>query len=98
MLDCAVQVAAKTEPSADPAVEAVSNALAVRASRGALQIEEHYYRKSTTPRAQNVRTRIEETIDRTHLTALARQLLKREPEKPPRRARKKRGLDDGVDL
>lgn len=97
-LECAIQLATTGEAGAEAAVEAASNALAVRASRGAHQVEEHYCRKSNTPRAQRVRARIEQGIGDAPLNDLARQLLKRDPGPPPRSPAKKRGLDDGVKL
>jgi hypothetical protein len=97
-LDCAIQVAASGAAGPEAPIEAATNALAVRASRGAQHVEEHYCRKSTTPRANKVRARIEEGIGSASLNDLARQLLKRDPALPSRTPPKQRGLDDGVHL
>jgi hypothetical protein len=97
-LECAIQLAASGAAGPEAPVEAATNALAVRASRGAQHVEEHYCRKSTAPRAQNVRARIEQGIGNASLNDLARQLLKRDPALPSRTPPKQRGLDDGVRL
>lgn len=98
-LDCAIQLAAAGEAGAEAPIEAAaSNALAVRAARGAHQVEEHYCRKSNAPRAQSVRARIEQSIGGASLKGLARQLLKRDPAPASRTPAKQQGLDDGVRL
>jgi hypothetical protein len=98
LLDCAIQLATNGEAGPEAAVEAATNALAVRASRGARQVEEHYCRKSKAPRAHTVRARIEQGIGVASLTDLARQLLKRDPAPASRTPAKQQGLDDGVRL
>jgi len=98
LLDCAIQLATNGEAGPEAAVEAATNALAVRASRGARQVEEHYCRKSKAPRAQKVRARIEQGIGGASLHGLARQLLKRDPAPALRTPPKQQGLDDGVRL
>lgn len=97
-LDCAIKLATNGKAGPEAVVEAAANALAVRASRGAEHVEEHYCRKSTTPRAHNVRARIEQGIGGASLSDLARQLLKRDPGSASRTPAKQRGLDDGVRL
>jgi len=98
VLECAIEVAIAGDGDPDALVTAVANALALRASRGALQVEEHYCRASRTPRAQNVRTRIDQGIGGTSFTDLARQLLNRQAAPASRSPAKQQGLDDGVRL
>jgi len=96
-LDCAIELVMTRGAGPDALVQAATNALAVQASCGARQVEEHYYRKSTTPRAQNVRARIEEGVASASLDGLARQILKLSPSLTLRTtAKKQQGLDDGV--
>ncbi len=98
-LECAIQLATRGEAGPEAPVEAAaSNALAVRAARGAHQVEEHYCRKSNAPRAQRVRARIEQGIGGASLNDLARQLLNRDAGSASRTSAKQRGLDDGVRL
>lgn len=98
LLDCAIQLATNGEAGPEASAEAATNALAIRASRGAHQVEEHYCRKSNAPRAQSVRARIEQSIGGASLKGLARQLLKRDPAPASRTPAKQQGLDDGVRL
>jgi hypothetical protein len=98
VLDCAIQLAIDGEGGPKTVEAAVANALAVRASRGAHQVEEHYLRSSQAPRAQDVRARIDEGIRSAPLTDLARQLLNRDSRPVPRNATKQQGLDNGVPL
>lgn len=76
-------------------VEALTNALTDRAAKGARQIEEHYCRKSTTPRARHVRARIEEAIGGAVMDGLARRVLQVESTPRPH-VTMRQGLDDGV--
>ncbi|MCH7631919.1 MAG: hypothetical protein IIB59_01795 [Planctomycetes bacterium] len=98
LIDCAVQMAVEGRSGPDAPVEAATNALAVWASRGARQVEEHYCRESTVPRAHNVRARIEEGINGASLDGLARQLSSPDPGTASRPPQKQQGLDDGVRL
>lgn len=71
-----------------------------RANRGIRQVEEHYLREATAPRANNVRGRLEAAAASASpdLDALVARVLSAEPI-PIRRAPAKRtGLDDGVSL
>jgi hypothetical protein len=97
-LEHAILISAQGETGLDALVKAIANALRDRAARGARQIEEHYCRQSTSPRAQQVRTRIEEAIGGTDVQGLARQILKLDPRPSTPVARKQQGLDDGVRL
>jgi len=77
---------------------AMTAALEDRAARSARQIEEHYYRKSTAPRAVNTRARLDQSIAASPLAALARQILKLDEKAPARQTIRMQGLDDGVRL
>lgn len=98
VLDCAMETAATNGDAGDLSLDAVSKALEIRAARGAHQVEEHYCRRSNAPRAQKVRSGIEDGIAIAPLKDLARQLLKRDSVPARRSAPKKRGLDEGVKL
>src|SRR5208283_2272328 len=62
VLEHAIEAAERGKTGNDGLEEAMTNALTDRAARGNRQVEEHYCRKSTAPRAQKVRERIEEGI------------------------------------
>jgi hypothetical protein len=79
-------------------VQALTNALNDHAARGARQVEEHYCREATTPRAKKVRARIEQGISEANLKGLARTILGIDPRPSPRSISRKKGLDDGVKL
>jgi hypothetical protein len=79
-------------------IEATKAALMDRAARGARQVEEHYLRKSSAPRANDVRARLEQAIAGTDLDALTARILNLDPRRPPPAPIKQRGLDDGVKL
>ena len=78
--------------------EALKGALIGQAARGARQVEEHYLRKSSAPRANDVRARLEEGIASTDFEALAARILNVDLRRPQRMPLKQRGLDDGVRL
>jgi hypothetical protein len=77
--------------------EAAAYTLTDWSARCARQVEEHYLRESSTATTKNVRSRIEEAIQKAPFTARASRLL--DPEStPPLRLEKHDGLDDGVPL
>jgi hypothetical protein len=78
--------------------DALKAALVDRANRGARQVEEHYLRKASAPRASNVRGRLEEGIACADLHELATRVLSVDPKSTPRGPFKQKGLDDGVSL
>jgi len=98
VLEHAIQVAERGARGIDGLVEATTNALTDRAARGARQVEEHYCRKSSSPRAQKVRARIEEAIGGAAIKGLARQILKLDPRPSSSPTLRQQGLDDGVSL
>jgi len=77
-------------------IEAVRNALEARGAKAIKQIQEHYCRESSNPRADRVKTRLEEGLSGANLDRLARRICKTEPTE--KRPTLKQGLDDGVML
>jgi hypothetical protein len=98
VLEYAIQAAAQGAAEKDIALKAMTQALTDRAARGARQVEEHYYRKSTKDRAHRVRERIERGIGSADMGGLARRVLNRAPAKSAARPSKRNGIDDGVKL
>jgi hypothetical protein len=78
--------------------ESVKAAVQERAHRGIRQVEEHYLREATTPRANNVRGRIEHGVAGADLDALVARVLSADPLRVSRAPAKQTGLDDGVSL
>ena len=97
-LDNVIQLSPGGTAKLDALAGAMTAALIDRATRGARQVEEHYYRKSTAPRAQNTRARIEQSIAGSPIEALARQILKLDARSPGHSTLRQQGLDDGVRL
>ena len=95
VLEQAILVAERGGTGITGLVEALKNALTARAAKGNRQVEEHYCRESTAPRARHVRARIEEATGRADLDGLARRILKVE-QAPAFRPTMQQGLDDGV--
>jgi hypothetical protein len=77
--------------------EAVTCTLTDWSARCARQVEEHYLRAASTANTTNVRSRIEEGIQKAPFMALASRLLDREST-AVLRLEKRDGLDDGVPL
>jgi len=98
VLEHAIEAVERGKTGKEGLEEAVTNALTDRAARGNRQVEEHYCRKSTAPRAQKVRERIEEGIKTAPIKDLARQILKLDPRPSSSPKLKNRGLDDGVKI
>jgi hypothetical protein len=94
-LDNVVQISANEAAGLEPVVKAMTDALFDHAARAARQVEEHYYRESTMPRAQNVRARIEQAVGDSRIETLARQVLRLD-ERRTNRPALQQGLDDGV--
>lgn len=98
LLDNVTQLSDSGAAGLDALARAMTTALIDRAARAGRQMEEHFCRESTAPRALNVRARIEEAIGLTPLDALAREILRLDDRRPSRVALKQEGLDDGVRL
>lgn len=98
IFDHVVQMLAKGHEGTDALNQGVRNALCERAARGALQVEEHYIRKSNETRAANVRMRINDAVSRAPIDAFARRAVGLEANVPARASQKQNDLDDGVRL
>ena len=97
-LDNVIHLTPQSAADFDIAAKAMTAALTDRAARCNRQVEEHYHRKSTAPRAQNTRNRIEKSIAEARIDSLARAVLKLDGHRPARRTVRQQGLDDGVRL
>lgn len=96
ILDQAILGVERGKTGREGLVEAVKNALADRGAKAIRQIQEHYCRESSNPRADRVTARLQEGMNGAALDGLARRILKTAPaEKQPAL---KQGLDDGVKL
>lgn len=100
ILDEAIRFAAGGEQGTNIAVRALNSALTDRAVKGARQVEEHYLRESTNPRAARVRDRIHGAIGLSGdaIEGLTYNILGLGKERSAIRPVKQQGLDDGVSL
>ncbi len=98
LIENVVRISANRTPEMLDLIHAMAAALADRAVKCSRQVEEHYLRKSTGTRANNVRTRVERGIACAPLDGLARETLKIESRSPGRSSLRRDGLDDGVSL
>jgi len=99
ILDYVVETVERGRNSNDDLEDAVANALTDRATKGSRQVEEHYCRESSAPRARKVRARIDGAIQNASIKGLARDLLKQDISRTSARSSfKQSGLDDGVRL
>ena len=97
LLDYAIEVAAQERNGNEALTEVALKTLSDRAQRGALQVEEHYCRKSTRKRAARVRERIEMGITQLNIGRIVTRLFgSRKSE--GLRTTKKTGIDEGVRL
>ena len=98
VLDGIIQALDTGSENGDALQQGIQNALTERAARGALQIEEHVIRKSTEEQATNVRTRINEAIERAPIGDFARRAAGLQSQIPLAKTQKQQNLDDGVSL
>ena len=76
---------------------AICDAAQDGAMRRARQVEEHFLRRTSTPRARDVRGRVEAAAgDASAFRAVANRLMGVDPRHPPTTPPKYAGLDDGV--
>ncbi len=94
----AALAAANGKAGQDALTEAASASLMDRATRGILQVEEHYYRESSHKRSVNVRERMNSGIAQTDFGAIARNLIGTGKAQRPQSVAKRTGVDDGVSL
>lgn len=95
LLEQAILGAERGKTGREGFVEALKNAIGDRAAKAIRQVEEHYCRESSNPRADRVRERMEAGISGAAIDGLARKLLKAEQSKESKPLMKQ-GLDDGV--
>lgn len=96
VLEYALQAATIGNIGADIANKAIERALTDRAARCSRQVEEHYCRESTEPRANRVRGRIEQAIGNADIRGMAQRVSA--SRKTPATIAKRSGLEDGVKL
>jgi len=97
ILDYAIHFSALGQSGVAALIRATTCAMEDRAVRGARQVEEHYLRKSTNPRALHVRERIEHAITASNMENLARGVLRLEG-RIAHQSLKRQSIDDGVKL
>jgi hypothetical protein len=78
--------------------ESLKAAVQDRAHCGIRQVEEHFLREATAPRANNVRARLTDGVASADFDALVARVLSAKPTPVPRVPKKQTGLDDGVSL
>ena len=78
--------------------EAACNALSDRAANGARQVEEHYCRKATQPRAAHVRRRIEAGIRECDMAGIVGSVIGTDRAGRSRRPARLTGIEEGVRL
>lgn len=98
ILDNVCAISREDAKAMDILLEAVEAAVSDRAARGARQVEEHYLRESTAPRAHKVRGRLEEAIAKTGMVAIAGRILDIDRLHTENGPQKQSGVDDGVEL
>lgn len=98
VLEHAIREAASGSTGMTIAEKAVNLALIDRAARCSRQVEEHYCRESSMPRANKVRGRIEQAIGAADVAGVARKFLNPEAKKATAQSLRREGLDDGVRL
>jgi hypothetical protein len=102
LIDRAIHVSKQGEQDAAALESLACNALMERGSRGLLQVEEHYWRKSNLSRARRVRERLQEglALARTDLAGATRRLLgiDRKAKSASASSDRRDGIDDGVRL
>jgi hypothetical protein len=96
IVDAAERRTSKGERGSAALLGAVTDGLLTRAASANRSLEEHYYRKSTAPRYEHVRDRLEGALSRSALSNLAAHRLNMDGAEKLVRANKHSGLDDGV--
>jgi hypothetical protein len=82
----------------DVLLQAVEAAVGDRVACTARQMEEHYLRKASEPRASHLRDRLEEGIAVTKMGEIAARILHPKHSQPREVRSKQSGVDDGVKL
>lgn len=98
ILDSVIQAFATTSDGTVALQQGIQNAMAELAARGARQVEEHYHRKSNEEHAVNIRTRINQAIERAPIGDFSRRAAGLRSQVPIAKTQKQQNLDDGVSL
>lgn len=98
LIENVARISSADAPDMIALVNAMTAALAERTARCSRQVEEHYLRKSSASRANNVRARLEQATAGAALDGLARQILKLDNNRPARSSAKRDGLDEGPSI
>jgi hypothetical protein len=98
VLDSVIQSFDSGGDGSDALQNGIQNALTERAARGALQVEEHYHRKSNEKQAVNVRSRLNQAIERAPIGDFSRRAAGLRTQVPLAKPQKQQTLDDGVSL
>jgi hypothetical protein len=98
VLDSVIQAIETGGDGNDALQQGIQNAVTELAARGARQVEEHYIRKSNEERAINVRSRLNEAIERAPISDFSRRVAGLHSQVPLVKAQKQQTLDDGVSL
>lgn len=97
-LDHAIETATSNHLGQAGFVQAIKAALIDRTINSVRQIDEHYYRKGSIDRSNDVRTRIESAVDQRRIANLAHELSGKKGIPPTEPPRKQVDLDQGVEL
>lgn len=98
LIECADQALTAGQHGEPGLEDAARRALELHVTRGLRQVEEHYLRESTAPRAGRVRDNLEQAAAACDLTSWARRLTRIEDGPTTVRLPKSDGLDDGAPL
>lgn len=98
VLDSVIQSFDSGGDGSDALQNGIQSALTERATRGALQVEEHYHRKSNEKQAVNVRSRLNQAIERVPIGDFSRRAAGLRTQVPLAKTQKQQTLDDGVSL
>ena len=97
-LDCLEHLSAADQTGLATLQDALTTALQNNVNRRARQVEEHYLRESTLPRASNLRERLDSVIGISDLADIATRFLSVHSKSAAGDPLKKTGLDDGVKI
>jgi len=97
-IECADRVLAGGQYGEAGMEAAARSALELHVTRGVRQVEEHYLRESSAPRAGRVRDKLEQAASGCDLTGWARRLTRIDQGPTTVRPPKNDGLDDGAPL
>jgi hypothetical protein len=97
LADFVAQALAEGKSGPDAMRDAVEKTLRDRIVRNARQMEEHYCREASTRRGTDMRSRLDNAIQRAPIRALAERLVRQPPAATAAPSRHD-GLDEGVQM